>query len=230
MHGIRAGGRARWRCATALLAAFVLAVAGAASASASWRIEAGASTPARGDPPLPGRARERGRSCPPRPGGRDDGRALERHEVVGGAEPQPRNHQQRAARSVVRVAVGECGGRCFLPTGPALGCRLRIVDVVYRGRGDETGALVERWGGRTWTMVAHPSAHEQSAVFGGLSCASRAACVAVSTGPAGALIESSNRHGWSRSEHLGPDLGNVSCPTTTVCKAVGVGITVETSG
>ena len=79
----------------------------------------------------------------------------------------------------------------------------------------ENGRLIERWDGHTWTIVDQASANQQNDDLRGIACTSRTACTAV-----GSIAESWNGHAWSTVAF--PDGAySVSCPTATVCKAVG---------
>ena len=86
----------------------------------------------------------------------------------------------------------------------------------------ESGGLIERWDGRTWAIVHHPSANQESAGFDSVACASRTACTTV-----GSVAESWNGHVWSTVAFPGA-AHSVSCPTASVCKAVGNGTTIYT--
>jgi hypothetical protein len=59
----------------------------------------------------------------------------------------------------------------------------------------ETGALIEHWNGRAWTIMGHPSVAAETATVWGVSCVSRTACVVV--GYDVPLAESWNGKVWS---------------------------------
>ena len=102
-----------------------------------------------------------------------------------------------------------------------------------------TGALIEHWNGQAWTIMAHPSGARTApaAAVWGVSCVSRTACVAA--GYDLPLAESWNGKVWSRMSTLdGWDeqgappqyFSGVSCITASLCKAVGDGTAIATSG
>ncbi len=104
----------------------------------------------------------------------------------------------------------------------------------------ETGALIEHWNGRAWTIMGHPSGVTGKAIGAavwGISCVSQTACVAV--GYNVPLAESWNGTVWSRMSAVdGWDaqgappqyFSGVSCITASLCKTVGDGNAIATSG
>ena len=105
----------------------------------------------------------------------------------------------------------------------------------------ETGALIEHWNGRAWSIMGHPAAaagkHLGAAVWG-ISCVSRTACVAA--GYRVPLAESWNGNvwapmsaldGWGDEQAGDPEyFSGVSCITAAKCKAVGDGNAIATTG
>ena len=91
--------------------------------------------------------------------------------------------------------------------------------------------LTERWNGTSWSSQRNPTPAGASGFAAGVSCSSSSACVAVgSYSPAGspyatdlALAERWDGNRWSIQPTLAPNgsLRSASCPTKTVCTAVG---------
>ncbi len=98
---------------------------------------------------------------------------------------------------------------------------------------DDQGALVERWNGRTWSVVASRSPGNNGDTLGGVSCTSLTFCVAVGSytnGPASAdpLVERWNGRTWAVTPNpplpgsrFGSSLNAVSCTGATFCMATG---------
>ena len=92
--------------------------------------------------------------------------------------------------------------------------------------------LVERWNGKSWTIVPSPnSSGGKYSQLAGVSCASTTSCFAVGTfrdvsGPRKTLIERWNGTSWTLVAHPKLTGGHrylfgVSCASTTSCFAVG---------
>jgi len=101
-------------------------------------------------------------------------------------------------------------------------------------------ALVERWNGKSWSILATPklsAAARDSSLLGGISCTSTSFCVAAGTLLIGdnagnitgrqAVLEQWNGKSWSILASPTPkgssasELGGVSCTSPTACFAVG---------
>src|SRR5262245_3337683 len=89
--------------------------------------------------------------------------------------------------------------------------------------------LVERWDGRSWTVVPTSEPDDRRSTLAGVSCASRSFCVAVGshfTDAGGhALIEAWNGRAWhvvgSGDPSLTNVLSSVACSSPRFCVAVG---------
>jgi hypothetical protein len=101
----------------------------------------------------------------------------------------------------------------------------------------ETGALIEHWNGRAWTIMGHPSddaGRTAGAAVWGVSCVSRTACVVV--GYDIPLAESWNGKVWSRMSDVDDSpsvippafFSGVACITAALCKTVGEGTAIYT--
>ena len=97
-----------------------------------------------------------------------------------------------------------------------------------------SSTLVERWNGRTWSIVASPSSGGNFYGLAGVSCPSATMCIAVGTDGAGPLAATLavlwNGTTWSRTLTPGRSiatLAGVSCASPTDCFAVG---NFDTSG
>lgn len=100
------------------------------------------------------------------------------------------------------------------------------VGASFKGRGEVSSTLVERWNGRRWSIQATPPA--KYGELYGVSCPSQNACAAVGSYSKGTLAESWNGSKWSiqttpstGSSGRDTKLLGVSCPSTNVCTAVG---------
>ena len=88
-------------------------------------------------------------------------------------------------------------------------------------------SLAERWDGRRWSIIPPPRSAEPSLGLRGVSCISRNDCLAVGGGPA--LAEWWNGQSWKVQRPPGPVrdpagrivLVGVSCPSSSICYAVG---------
>ena len=120
-------------------------------------------------------------------------------------------------------------------------CRMRERDELHRGgvqsadtppgpsRVRPGSPLIERWNGRSWSVVPSPY-HFPGTSLSGVSCPSATFCIAVGAG-VGALIERWNGHTWSVAASQiapGDSLSAVSCTAPTDCMAVGSNRTVGT--
>ena len=82
--------------------------------------------------------------------------------------------------------------------------------------------LIERWTGRSWTIVFSPAASEASLL--GVSCASPANCAAVGRDGLNTYSEHWNGSSWSVVSAPSPsqsELSGVDCPSSANCWAVG---------
>jgi hypothetical protein len=117
---------------------------------------------------------------------------------------------------------------CTSPTACTAGgyAQKKLVGGIY-------DALAERWNGTKWSITSPPATTFETA-FLGMRCLPANACVAVGLGSSGGgtpvtLAEISNGKGWSVQPTPNPggggftipELSAISCPTTTVCMAVG---------
>jgi hypothetical protein len=91
--------------------------------------------------------------------------------------------------------------------------------------GSEGGGLLDRWNGTTWTASsAAPGINK-------VSCASRNACAGFGGSSNGTFAKSWNGHVWTKvAAPRNVYISSISCPTVTLCKAVGDGTAVETNG
>jgi hypothetical protein len=102
----------------------------------------------------------------------------------------------------------------------------------YRG-GTGPRPLAMRWNGQKWTILAVPlPAGLSGGHLSGVDCATPSKCFAVGgsddqQGPNAVIIERWNGTRWVVDRHfttpggVSPELSDVTCPTTTGCRAVG---------
>jgi hypothetical protein len=106
-----------------------------------------------------------------------------------------------------------------------------------RPTGNVTVTLAERWNGRKWSLLASPTPPASSdSQYGGISCASAAACTAAGSyldaaGHSRTLAEAWNGTAWhiqatpNPAGSAGSELGGVSCTSVRACSAAGDYIT-----
>ena len=101
------------------------------------------------------------------------------------------------------------------------------------------GTFAELWDGSSWSAVASPSPAAASSQLVSVSCSSSSECTAVgsqtSAGVASPLVEQWDGTSWTVVAVPNPDsahsvtLNSVSCPTATLCMAVGTDTTSATT-
>ncbi len=97
----------------------------------------------------------------------------------------------------------------------------------------DQGTLVEKWSGKTWTVVSSPSPGNNGDTLDGISCTSTAWCVAVGSytdgpGYGDPLVERWNGKTWAVAPNpelpgsrFGSSLNSVSCTSPSSCTAAG---------
>jgi hypothetical protein len=100
------------------------------------------------------------------------------------------------------------------------------------GTGGPDESIIESWNGTTWSAVPHPRVASADNALVGVSCVTTAVCTAVghtrtASGAAKTLVESWDGTAWSivpspNAAGAGINgLNGVSCPSATMCVAVG---------
>ena len=215
MQGIRAGGRAWCRCATAVAAGLVLFVAGAASAAPSWRIEAGSANSS---------VRLNAVSCVS---------ATVCVAVGDTGNIGPTSKIYAESRSGTKWSVAPSSG----PAGSSLfgvSCVAADWCASVGWYGYFGGFLTEHWDGRTWSQVASPQPSGSLRILYGVSCTSRKWCVAVGDRLRPDLVDATMVEHWNGTKWTAvpsPNRGTtrnvlqgVSCVSPSWCAAVGTSV------
>jgi hypothetical protein len=95
-----------------------------------------------------------------------------------------------------------------------------------------TPGIIARWNGTSWSLAAHPEPTPPNNTLAAVSCPTANGCFGVghyttSSGTIATLVERPNGTGWSTVPSANPagdthsQLAGVSCPSATVCFAVG---------
>ena len=93
---------------------------------------------------------------------------------------------------------------------------------------ENQASLAERWNGSEWKIQATPEKSRSGYSFAEVSCASVSVCLAVGNeswpGETRGIVELWNGSQWTKQLNIGKLAADVSCPSTTWCMAVGVGL------